>query len=130
MIGAEAGLLADVSLMEALLGLVGAASTIFGIVWVRRGNREVQKLSAEEGAYARASEIDAGIVQRLETERDYLGEQLTAEREGRAEERARWEQEKAQLRAEAARLESRLRELLDEVIALRSRHDVHDSPQG
>lgn len=123
-----------------ITALIGGAFTIGGIVLSGRGNRAVARLTAEEGAYARARETDDGIVDRLTKERDYLSGQLGAEREGRAGDNARWEakeeqwvakearweQEKADLRAEAARLEARIREMLAEMIALRERYEVHD----
>jgi ABC-type protease/lipase transport system fused ATPase/permease subunit len=92
----------------------------------RRGTKDVAELTAEQGAYTRASEIDAGVVARLEAENARLTQGWATDRARHATERAEWATERAELRAETERLEARLRELLDEVVALRSRHDIHD----
>lgn len=129
---------------DVLLALLGGGFTLLGIFWTVRGNRQVKKLDADAGAYTRASEIDKGVHERVVEERDYFRGQLAEEREGRAADAERHASEKAELRGEIAELERRLREeveagverearlrtLLDEVVALRSRHDESERPRA
>lgn len=124
-----------------VLGLITLAGIIFQAVQARRGSRDVAEVTADEGAYKRASEIDAGVHERVVAERDYFRDALDAEREGRREDAERHRSEKAELKAEVAELERRLRaeveagverqqrlsELLDEVARLRTRHDDEDA---
>lgn len=121
----------DFSPESLFIAVVGAAATIYATVITRRGNRDVAQLQAaqaDQNAYTRASSIDAGVQTRLEAENNRLVRENTRLIQERDADRVRWAEEKAELREEAERLEARIRELLDEVVALRARHDNQGVP--
>lgn len=113
----------DLSPESLFIAILGTITTLGGAAYARRGNRDVAQLQAEQGAYTRASTIDAGVVARLEAENQRLTEGWAADRAQHALDREEWRQE-------ADRLEARIRELLSEVVALRNKHELDRRPPG
>jgi len=90
-----------------------------------RAARDRRRPSARDAATI--AEVDASLVvvakarDELEEDNRRIRLTLSEERHAHAEDRARWEREKAGLRAEIDTLESKLRAMLVEVEQLRSR---------
>lgn len=114
--------MADIT-SELVIAGFGAAGTMIAAAVASRSSRAVTKIPVEAEAYSRARRIDEAANARLSHEVAHLRTTLD-------EERAEWAAERSRLRAEINELETKLRELLDEVISFRSRSglDEEDSP--
>lgn len=103
----------------------GLLSWARDLVKTWRAARDRRQPSARDAATI--AEVDASLVvvakarDELEEDNRRIRLTLSEERHAHAEDRARWEREKALLRGEIDALESKLRGLLAEVEALRSR---------